>query len=360
MRIAFVIGSLTGGGAERVVAMLANEFVNRGYEVGIISIASSEKSYSISEQVKLLYCLNSYKIPGISFIRRVGDLRSTLKDFEPEVCISFTVAVNIYSLLASIGQKWRLIICERNDPKFDPQSRFLRLLRKMTYNLADGYVFQTTGERDYFPEKIRNRSSVIANPINSSIPRPFEGVRDKRFVTAVRLEPQKNLKLAIDAFYDFCFNHEDFTFDIYGEGAQKEYLQQYINERGLADKVHLLGRSDKLYEDMKNAFAFILSSDYEGMSNSMLEAMALGLPVISTDYPSGGARMVIDDHNNGILVPVGNKGKMCECMTELVECPDLATRLSDNACKIKDVLSVTNILDMWEESIKTWGHKSGK
>ncbi len=351
MRIAFVIGSLTGGGAERVVAMLANEFVNRGYEVGIIAIASSEKSYSISDPVKLLYCLNTYKIPGISFIRRVNDLRSTLKEFEPEVCISFTVAVNIYSLLASVGQDWRLIICERNDPKFDPQSRFLRLLRKMTYNLADGYVFQTTGERDYFPEKIRNRSSVIANPINSSIPRPFEGVRDKRFVTAVRLEPQKNLKLAIDAFYDFYLNHEDFTFDIYGEGAQKEYLQQYINERGLADKVHLLGRSDKLYEDMKNAFAFILSSDYEGMSNSMLEAMALGLPVISTDYPSGGARMVIQNGINGILVPVKDKNKLVEAMKLLADNLDAARAMGRKAEEIKDDLSIKRILSLWEKCI---------
>lgn len=351
MRIAFVIGSLGGGGAERVVAMLANKLVDMGHEVSIISIASTDKTYYVSEHVKLLYCIKNYKVPGISFIRRVVDLKKTLQNYNPSVSVSFTVAVNIYSIFASIGQKWRLIICERNDPKYDPQNKTLRILRRLTYNHADGYVFQTDRERDYFSEHIRSKSWVIPNPINSAIGLPFSGRRQKRFVTAVRLEPQKNLKLAIDAFRVFHTSHNDYTFDIYGEGALHDELQDYIDEKGLNKTVFLRGRSNTLYEDINNSYAFILSSDYEGMSNSMLEAMALGLPVICTDYPSGGARMVISDHINGILIPVGDKESLIEAMRELADNEQMSREIGKRAEEIRQKLSVDQIMMLWEKCL---------
>ena len=351
MRIAFIIGSLTGGGAERVVSMLANEYAERDHDVSIISIASDKVTYDLSEKVNLLFCINQYSLPGVSFARRVNDIRKTLQCYRPDVVLSFTVAVNIYSILASVGQTWRLIICERNDPNFDPQSKILRLLRRIAYGFADGYVFQTIGERDFFSTKIRKKSWVIPNPINSSIKESYKGDRQKRFVTAVRLEPQKNLKLAIDAFSEFHEKHNNFTFDIYGDGNQYEYLQRYISEKNLKDSVNLRGRSNTLYKDIENAYAFVLSSDYEGMSNSMLEAMALGLPVISTDYPSGGARMVINSGTNGILVPVRDKNRLVEAMGLLADDMDMARRMGEKAEKIRKELSVKRVLSLWDECI---------
>ncbi len=353
MRIAFVIGSLTGGGAERVVALLANSFADKGYEVCIISIASKTRTYDLSKKVKLYYCINKYSIPGVSFLRRVKDLKTVLREYNPDICISFTVGVNIYAILASVREKWRLIVCERNDPQFDPQSKIIRIMRSLTYKSADGFVFQTTGERDYFSNRIRERSWIIPNPINGAMCEAYEGTREKRFVTAVRLEPQKNLKLAISAFYEFVKEYNGFIFQIYGEGTQREELQSFIDENSLTDKVFLCGRSNTLYEDIKSAYAFVLSSDYEGMSNSMLEAMALGLPVISTDYPSGGARMVIYDHSNGILVPVGCQAELVAAMKEIVDNPELAEKLSKEASKIRMDLSITRIVSMWEECINS-------
>ena len=353
MKIAFVIGSLSGGGAERVVALLANEFAEQGNSTYVISIASKNRSYEISPKVKLLYCTRERGIPGVSFFNRVGDLRNTLNEIKPDVCFSFTVAVNIYSILASVGQKWRLIVCERNDPNFDPKSKFLRMLRSITYYWADGYVFQTTGERDFFPQKIRDKSWVIPNPINPLFTDVYHGERQKRFVTAVRLEPQKNLKLAINAFEKFNQSHPDYSFEIYGEGNQYEELNNYIISKKMENKVFLKGRSNTLHKDISSAYAFILSSDYEGMSNSMIEAMALGLPVISTDYPSGGARMVIKNGINGILVPVNEKNKLVEAMSLLADNIDVARAMGCKAEEIKDDLSIKKILSLWEKCIQT-------
>lgn len=351
MKIAFVIGSLSGGGAERVVALLANEFAEQGNSTYVISIASKNRSYEISPKVKLLYCTRERGIPGVSFFNRVGDLRNTLNEIKPDVCFSFTVAVNIYSILASVGQKWRLIVCERNDPNFDPKSKFLRMLRSITYYWADGYVFQTTGERDFFPQKIRDKSWVIPNPINPLFTDVYHGERQKRFVTAVRLEPQKNLKLAINAFEKFNQSHPDYSFEIYGEGNQYEELNNYIISKKMENKVFLKGRSNTLHKDISSAYAFILSSDYEGMSNSMIEAMALGLPVISTDYPSGGARMVINDHINGLLIPVGGLNELVKAMNEVVENPQLAEQLSYNAKQIRNELSTSRVIRMWSSCL---------
>ncbi|MDO4589713.1 MAG: glycosyltransferase family 4 protein [Fusobacterium sp.] len=352
MRILFLIGSLAGGGAERVVSELANSMVEKKDKVSIITVASDKKCYYISPKVKLIDCSQRTSVVGINFLKRINEIRKWIKEIKPDVIISFTVAVNIYSVLSCIGLEPKLILAERNDPRFDPASKVARILRKLLYPLADNYVFQTNGEKEFFSKKIQKRSSVIPNPVNPNLPRPYEGKREKRFVTAVRLEPQKNIKMAIDAFRNVVKKHQDYIFEIYGEGPLYNDLQEYINELSLSNSVFLMGRTDKLYERIRKASGFVLSSDYEGISNSMIEAMALGLPTISTDYPSGGARDMIITGENGWLVPVGNSEKMSSIMCEVIENNEKTLEIRRNAVGIRDKLDVNKIRTMWIDYIK--------
>lgn len=355
MKIAFVIGSLAGGGAERVVSVLASRLAKQGHEVSVSLLASAEKGYDLDDAVHIIDCSQKFSVKGISFLQRVRLLHDALRKTGAEVCVSFTVAVNLYAVLACIGLKCQLVLAERNDPRFDPVGRGARFLRRLLYPLADRYVFQTEGEKVFFSKRIQSRSAVIPNPVNPGIPEAYDGQREKRIVTAVRLEPQKNLKLAIDAFALIEKKYPDFSFEIYGKGRQKEMLDQYIRQLGLQDKVRLMGSSSRLYEQIGKAYMFVLPSDYEGMSNSLLEAMALGLPVISTDHPSGGARAVITHGKNGFLIPVGGTQQLAQAMEQLIENPDLAQRMGCSGQHVRKTLQVDVIIKKWIDFLSRRG-----
>ena len=352
MKITFIAASLGDGGAERVVSELATEMWDQGHEVSIIVVGSSRRSYEIAQEITVIDCAKKYPVPGLGFLKRVADIKKAVRSLGAEVCISFNTTVNVYAALACGGLSCKLILSERNDPRYYPAGKGQRALRKLLYGRADGYVFQTREAQSWFSRKIQSRSTIIFNPVNRSLPEPFRGTRTKRVVTAARLEPQKNLKMAIDAFLLLQRDHPDYIFEIYGKGSLRGELEAYIASRGAEDRVILKGNSDTLYGDILDAQMFVLSSDFEGMSNSMLEAMALGIPTISTDYPSGGARAVIEDGVNGLLVPVGDGQALYQAMKRVVEAPELARKLGENGAKLRQELSVQTITDQWMRFIE--------
>lgn len=347
MKIMFVVGSLAGGGAERVVSELSSRLSEQGHEVYVALIASAKTVYGISEKVVVLDCTRRYMVPGLGFVKRTMQIRKMIVKYRPDAVISFTVAVNLYSVLSCIGTGTHLVLAERNDPRFDPVKKGSRIARKLLYPLADSFVFQTEGEKEFFSEELQKRSAVIFNPVNPDIPDPFIGERKRTFVAVSRLEPQKNIKMAIDAFKKVSENYPDFLFEIYGVGSLKEDLDNYIKDQDLLGKVLLKGVSNSVYEEIRDCFAFLLPSDYEGMSNSLIEAMALGLPAISTDHPSGGAREIIADGVNGFLIPVGDSASMAEKMLQLIGSRDLQKKISDEAVKIREILDIDKICNQW-------------
>lgn len=351
MRITFIAASLGDGGAERVVSELATEMSDMGHAVSIIVVGSSSRAYTIAEGIPVIDCAKKYPVPGVGFLNRVADIRKTVRSLGSEVCISFNTTVNIYAALACGGLPCRLVLSERNDPRYYPAGKVQRALRALLYGRADRYVFQTQEAKSWFSEKIQRRGTIIFNPINRDLPAIHPGQRSKRVVTAARLEPQKNLKMAIDAFEKLHREYPDYQFEIYGKGSLYGELADYIASRKLQGRVHLMGNSNTLYTDILDAGMFILSSDFEGMSNSMLEAMALGIPTISTDYPSGGARAVIRDGENGLLIGVGDTDGLYRAMKRIIEEPELAARLSKNGAALRRELSVEKIARQWLEFI---------
>lgn len=347
MHIIFVSASIGGGGAERVVAELAAQMSEQGHRVEIVTIGSQKKDYHLPADISVINCAQKGKIPGLSFLGRVCRLRKVVKERQPDACISFNTTVNIYAALACADMGRKLILAERNDPVSYPSSKVYRFLRDRLYRGKFRYAFQTEEAKQFFSKKIQNNSAVIFNPINSAMPAVYEGQRSKRFVMAGRLEPQKNLIMAIDAFSMLKESHPEYVLEIYGEGMQKAQIEEYIIAQALSPWVKLMGRSNRLYEDILDATAFVLSSDFEGMSNSMLEAMALGIPTISTDYPSGGARAVIRNGENGLLIPVGDTQALHAAMKRVIDEPELAQCLSANGEKLRKELSVASITEQW-------------
>ena len=353
-KLVFVIEQLTGGGAERVTAALVNQIIRETeYEIHIVVYAREmDTDYSVDGRVKW------HVLPGIScgrgkaILKRLFFLRESVREIRPDCVLSLgTPRIAVLLAVSMIGSGVPLILSERNDPSRFPVTKTWRILRTASYYLADKVVFQTSQARDYFPVMIRKKGIVICNPITGNLPERYEGVREKRIVNFCRLSPQKNLDLLIEAFAEISSLFPEHTLCVYGEGSERVRLEDKIRRLGLEKKVQLPGHSNNIYEDIRKAALFVSSSDYEGISNSMLEAIALGIPTICTDCPAGGARETICDGINGLLMPVGDKNKLAEAMKRVLSDEAFSQKISQEGSLLRKKIDAASVAQQWMDVI---------
>ena len=285
-------------------------------------------------------------------------MKNIIKKNKPEIIVSFLPEPNFLNLILKSKFKIPIIISIRNDPKEEYKSNLYNRLMKKYYPQADAIVYQTEEAKNFFRNIIGNNviQEIIPNPINEEfIERPYKGIRKKIIVTVGRLQEQKNHKLLIDAFEKVSNQIPDYKLVIYGDGNKKQELETYIKSKNLLDKVMLAGNTKEVKKHIYDASLFILSSDYEGMPNALMEAMALGLPVISTDCPCGGPKFLIDNGKNGILVKVKDVEAMSKAILKVLENKNYADYLSMNASKIAETLNPTKINNEWKKIIEKIG-----
>ncbi len=339
--------ALANGGAARVICVLAAEFAKCGRRVGIAVYNNFDGEYAVVEGVQKEY--GPQGSDAATKVRRIAWLRGVARR-NPAACIAaFEYFVNMQAAVACAGLPNRLVISERNDPARVGSGRKTDWLRERLYRRADMLVCQTDDAAAYFSDKVNK--TVILNPVKEGLPEPFSGERRHAVACFCRLERQKNLGMLLRAFAEFSIEHADWMLEVYGDGAEREALLTLANGLGIVGKVALHPGCPDVHERVLDAGMFVLPSDYEGLSNSMLEAMAIGLPVICTDCPCGGARMVIRDGVNGLLVPVGGERELAAAMARVADEDGLAERLGAAAANVRNQLSADVIAELWGEVI---------
>lgn len=351
MNIVFVVTKIGRGGAQRVSTILAGYLLEQGHQVSILCYEGNG-TYPVKEGIQV------YKLPYSKnvlwkHIWRIGSFTSYCRRNKVDLVIALFRGYDYTWLYRTLFPS-RLILSQRNDPKAEYDKDFLaRIACKFFFRGADKIVFQTEEEKEYFSEAIKKKGHVIPNPIMENLPAPYRGERRKLIVNFCRLEPQKNLKLLIDAFREVNLEEPGYHLKIYGNGSQREELAAYIKKRRLEGIAEVIPFSSNIHEEIKDAAMFVSSSDFEGISNSMLEAMALGIPCICTDCPAGGARMVIENGKNGILTPVGELPPLKTAMLSLIRDPEKARNIGSEAEKVRDTYSVEKICREWEKVINS-------
>lgn len=351
MKVLFVSGLMGNGGAERVISVLANGFVKLGYKASVVALMGGPCEYELDSRVAYLPNKTDFSGKAKRVKQRFVFLKECIHLEKPDLVVSFCTEINIYSIVALAGSKCPLVISERNDPKSDPPWKTTRVLRWLLYRFADGFVFQTESARDYFSSKIAKRSVVLPNPIKDGLPELFQGIRTKRIVTVARLHPQKNIPMLLESFSAFCNWHGDYVLEIFGDGPSKDELQDMVRSLGISDKVVFHGFEPEASKLIADASMFVLSSNYEGIPNALLEAMAMGLPVIATDCPVGGPRSFIENGINGFLVPVGDTVALCDAMLEIAKSRELANTISAKAYEVRKTLSSKNVCAQWLKAL---------
>lgn len=313
--------------------------------------------YKLNDKVKL-YGLDEGKISKniiVKNYRRVKKLHNIVNQINPNVIISFLPEPSYRILfLKLLNRKLKVIVSVRNDPKVEYRSIVNRCVMKILYPLADGFIFQTQEAKEYFSPKIQNKSIIIPNPINEEfICEPYNKERKKIIVTVGRLEEQKNHKMLIEAFSKLPEQFNKYKLIIYGEGSLRNELTKQINTLGLENRVILMGEVDNIKEEIYKSSLFVLSSQYEGMPNALMEAMALGIPCISTDCPCGGPRFLINNNINGFLVKNKNSEEMTVKIQYLLDMDQAKTKDIINRAQEKiNEIKPSKIYSMWLNFIK--------
>lgn len=389
-----VMPGMLGGGAERVAAQLLNEFqrngckceflltsmsaenaVNTDLDKSIPLTSLKDNKFRVSAITKVFYAVlflyatvfcklfeKAHKnVPAhfayVSFVsqhyKEIRQLRQYLKNNPDATIITFLQPTIPLVLLASRGLPNKVIFSERGDPKRLMKHRYGEKFIRKYYNRANAVVFQTEDAKNTYPENISKKGVVISNPIKSDLPEAYHGERNKNITTFCRISAQKNLPILLEAFNKLQKEHPGYTLRIIGdvlndEGkAVEKQMKSYIEENNLTASVVFEPFNANVHQTVIKDAMYVNSSDYEGISNAMLEAMAIGMPVVCTDCPIGGARATIKDGENGLLVSVGDADAIYLAMKKVIEDDKFAKRLSLGAEKIRDELSLEKIAKKW-------------
>lgn len=346
--VIFVVASMTGGGTERVISILANLWSKKGYKVSILMTAQNEVDYELEKDIELV-CVGG-RSGGSIFKRleRIKKMRAFFKAAPDAVICAMGVETNLFTVLATIGLKNRVLISERNDPN---QCGY-KVLRDFLYGMADCLVCQTKDAMHCFPERVQKKSVVIPNPMNPQIPQPYIGERRKVVSAVGRLTPQKNYDLLLESFQIVHEAFPEHELHIYGKGELEESLKEKTKTLGLSDKVKFMGFVNNAIAEIMEDAVYVLSSDYEGVSNSLAEAMTVGLPVVSTDCPIGGSAMCIENGVNGLLVPIQDKEALAEGIVSLLKDEKKAASIGQAATALRERFSQQKVSDLWLQAMK--------
>ena len=352
-KIAFCLGSMDYGGAQRVIANLGNYFAKKD-DVMIIVTKPGKPRYELNKAIKYFILDDETAHENIlrRTLRRMKKLQGILEEERPDVVVSFLPEPSFRVLLLKKKISAKVIVSVRNDPNEEYGDAIRWLLSEFLYPKANGFVFQTKTAQRWFSKRIQKKSVVIPNPINEAfLGGSYAGRREKRIVTAGRLVEQKNQKLLIEAFARIHDEYKDYTLEIYGDGPLKNELQNFVKELKLEDSVKFMGEVSDLNTAIRKAKMFVLSSNYEGMPNALMEAMAMGISCISTNSSGGGAAELIGKDKNGLLVPVNDLDALCAGMKKILDNDELAKKISGAAVVSMKKYGSETINAGWEKYI---------
>lgn len=351
MKISFFIGSMVSGGAERVISLLANEYAKNGWDVEIALMLKNEvnqKQFALDDRIKIVDLSTKegdYKKNALRWIRMV---RSYIKKEKPDCIVSFIGRINALVLTAAIGLDKPILVSERNDLRHDGRGKLMQWYCNQIYSRAAAIVYQTKYERECFDRKLDRKSYVIPNPVEVASNLKIKE-NDYEISTAGRLVEQKNHALLIDAIAFVKKKYPEVKCNIYGEGPLREKLENQVHTLGLTDNVFLPGNKTDVNKWVARSSIFVMASNYEGLSNALIEAMMLGKACISTSYP--GADELIKNDENGLIVPCNDARALANAIIDLFDKRELRNKLATNAAINSTKYQKDNIIEEWKKVI---------
>ena len=367
--IAFYIGGLCIGGAERVICNLAEYFYSEGYRVTMVTKVRDEKEYELNPGIRRIIAdITPEEETGSrihNLLARINKLRRIWKEVKPDVIVSFIRKNNLMAIASAVPLGIPVVVSVRSAPERELKGFGFKTISFLLFRKAAGVVLQTREAYDFFPGYIRAKAVVLPNSINPEFLKASEeletqgdgssanSARKKKIITVGRIDDNKNQKLLVDAYARITMQYPDWSLELVGDGSGKKSLEEYVRTLPCKDRIHFAGAVDDVVKRMSEASIFVLPSKIEGMPNALIEAMVMGMACISTDCPCGGPRdLIAADESNGILVPVDNVDAIAIALKRLITNDILRECMGDNAKKIINTLHPDAVNKQWRNYIE--------
>lgn len=350
-KILFYINTLERGGAERVISNLANQYAASGSKVYFATSNGADNEYPLEKEILRFNLMQNYISNKIlKNIYLVRKLRKIINDKKPDIVISFLNEANFRSILATLGTGIPLIISVRNNPQHEYSNKLYYYMQKILFPYANGIVFQTEDAKNWFSKKVQKNSCIIMNQVDKSF-FETEHMTGSYYCAVGRLSEQKNYNMMINGFARFHSKYPNEKLFIYGVGPLEKDLKEYIKDLGMEDVIVLKGLSDNIPQVLSNAKAYIMTSNYEGMPNALLEAMAVGLPVVSTDCPCGGPKSVIKNGENGFLIPANDEAALADILEKLQD-NAICEKIGQSARNSSKMFMPDAVFENWDNYVE--------
>ena len=352
MRILFLIRSLGTGGAERAATALANAMSDKGHDVGLLVLTRENTVYDIHKDVTVR-CIDDNAaadkraIP-LSVVQRAVRIRKILRETEPQILVGMSHTMSFYAAICGRGLPVRTVGTERANPYVYGNTAATRLMRRYASAHCDGFVCQTKKAAEYFPKSVQKRIAIIPNglfnPLIENISVPNE--REKTITAMGRLDQNKAYDVLLRAFAHVHKAEPEYRLTIFGEGPMRKALSEQAESLGVSDHFSLPGNDPDALKTIAKSGVFVLSSRSEGMPNALMEAMAVGVPCVSTRCEIG-PQELIRDGENGLLVPVDDPDAIANAVLEILRHRTISEALSRNAYTIRRTHALDRIVDRW-------------
>ena len=353
MNILFFHAGIGYGGASKMIVDVANH-LSQTCNTTILTFRSNIEEQHLKKEVKHEFnTFSDSKIKPIQIIKQIQGLHNYLKDNKIDLVVAFLHPANYISVLSAMGTNTKVLLSERGDPisRSSNGGLFVHSIEKII-QMADYYVFQSEGAQKAYPMRCQKKGKIIVNAI-PDVNYPDYQPKEDRIVCVARLEIiQKRQDILIKAFKIFSETHPTYTLSLLGTGPDKDRIESLIQKEGLQDRVHLLGAINNVFEYVSESKCFVLSSDYEGLPNALLEAMVIGIPCISTDCSPGGARMIIEDGVNGFLVKPGDYEELAKKMSLIIDDKNIREAFTSlSKTSVKQKFNHVEVYKQWSDYI---------
>lgn len=357
MKLLFIRDFFDYGGASKMIISVAGAMAKMGHDCFVYAYGSETCPIVIPDNVHFVKGTPYINNRVLRHPAKIGEIRRTIIKIDPDLIVTFMPYPSILTMIAKIGLNKKIVISERGDPNI--YKGFIKIIGHKIIGTADGAVFQTDGARDFYTGCLHEKSVVIPNAITirKCLRKPLSERRNQIAFVGRFFCIQKRQDLMVKVFANLARRYPDLTLVFYGDGEDMDVIKKLVADEKLSNRVQFAGSVFPIESYLKNSRLYVLTSDYEGIPNSLIEAMCVGLPCVATDCTPGGAKLLINDGKNGLLVPRGNVKAITEACMRILDNPEMAEGIGKEAQKICEQYSPEVIYPKWEHYLRAIASK---
>lgn len=353
-KICFFSGDITrSGGTERVTIQLVNALQKENtYDICILSLTEQQEEtfYSIDPSVKKYKLGNRWIKPGPGYLPLIGKLRRFLKEKQIDIIVDIDIVLDVLSIPAVKKLKTRVTSWEHFTADFELSVFYRRMILKYSITRSDYVVVLTDGDLTEYQNRLgrRTRISRIYNPVAFKPDVNDDNEKKNIILTVGRLVPEKGIEYLKEVSLKVLHQNPQWQWLVLGDGSERPDLERFILDNHLQNRLVLNGNVHNVDEYMRQASIFVMTSKYEGLGLSMLEARSMKVPCVSFDVKMG-PREVIHNGEDGYLIPAFDCDEMAEKIELLINEPELRSQMAEKAVSYMDDFRLGSIVKQWNE-----------